>query len=123
MYEREPLDSAEVDSETLDDLQFQEDLAVDAADAFLHGLQIPFPAADPGLSAPLAPADVHHDPGQSTGTNHPHDDAGMSVGTPHGLDTVAGISHDPVFAVHDILGAGAHDSGAQPHVDVGAFHH
>lgn len=103
-----------ISHDSLDNLKFQAELAADAAGAFLQGLH-----TDPGLSVPITPADVPHDPGQSTG-NHASADAGMSAGAPHGPDFAAGLSHDHTGIPHDF--AGAHDSPV-PHGDASAFHH
>lgn len=119
MDAQEPKDNAEIDSETLENLEFQQDLAVDAAGAFIQGLQTLAPATDPGLSAPLTHADAHTYPGESTGTGHSPSDAGLSSGIPH--DPAAGMSHDPVLVAHDV--PGVHDSGSPAHIDAGAFHH
>ncbi|MEU0885890.1 hypothetical protein ABZ345_45565 [Lentzea sp. NPDC005914] len=104
---------AEIDSHTLEELAFQESLAVDAAGAFLQNLQNSVHAADPGLSTPLTGADIAHDPSQSTGSEHSMADAAMSV-----PDPVAGSAHDTAFVPHDV----AHDPDA-PHFDAGAFFH
>jgi hypothetical protein len=114
------------DDRLIDDLDFQESLAVDAADAFIQQLQSPAEHSDPGMSAPITSGDHQHDPGTSTSLDHSHDsaaDAGMSTGGPHGPDPAASFSHDADPAAHDQASLGGHEQGVPPYFDPGSVHH